>query len=197
LSPDDTLSLLRGADLLEALPRTGWLTCRVPAAESIAAHSYGVAFTTMLLADLIAQRAPAPDFDRSRALEMALVHDLGEAITTDVPSPVKQFVGRDAMKAGERRAVAQLTAAAGGRYLELYDEYTARQTLEARVVRAADKIQLLVKASQYGAAGFAGVERFWRSDDNDDHAGVPEARELLDRLRAHHDAGSWPSGDWL
>ncbi len=194
MTADDALALLRHADMLEALPRTGWITSRVPSPESIAAHSYGVAFTVMLLLDRIAARTPPPTVDRGRALEMALLHDLGEAILTDIPSPVKRFAGREAMKAAERRAVAHMTDSADPRYLALYDEYSAATTLESRVVHAADKIQLFVKASQYGAAGFAGVERFWSGGDDD--AGLPEARELLDRLRAHHAEGTWPSGDW-
>lgn len=192
---DHILRLLRRADALEALPRTGWVTSRVPAPETVAAHSYGVALTAMLLCDAIDAREDGPAFERARVLEMALIHDLGEAITTDVPSPVKRFVGRDAMKAGERRAVAHLTEDVDARYLALYDEYVAAESLEARIVHAADKVQLYVKASQYGAAGFRGVERFWRGDGIDAH-GIPEAQDLLDRLVQHHADGTWPTGDW-
>ena len=195
-APDDILRLLRQTDLLEALPRTGWITSRVPDPESVAAHSYGVAFTALLLTDLVAGRDPAPQIDRARVLEIALLHDVGEALLTDIPGPVKQFVGRDLVKATERRAVDQLVGSANPRYLDRYDEYEAAQTLESRIVHAADKIQLLVKASQYEAAGFRGVRRFWAGSTESDAAGIPEAAALLDRLRHHHGAGTWPTEDW-
>ena len=58
--PEVLLTLVRQADRLEALPRTGYLVSRVPLPESIAAHSYGVALVAMLLADAVADRPGSP-----------------------------------------------------------------------------------------------------------------------------------------
>jgi hypothetical protein len=67
--------------------------------------------------------------------------------------------------------------------------------MEARIVHAADKVQLFVKVNQYHAAGFTGVDRFWKNAASGDDCGLPEARALLDRLAEHHADGTWPVGD--
>jgi len=193
---ENVLRVLRQTDVLEALPRTGWVISRIPQPENVAAHSYGVALTAMILSDLIMARPEPPELDRSKAIEMALIHDMGEAYLTDIPSPVKTFVGRSLVKDGERRAFAKLVDGLGGRMLSLYDEYTAGQSLESRVVHAADKIQLFMKVNQYRAAGYTAVDRFWETSDDTDAQGIPEARTLLDRLAEHYRAGTWSTGDW-
>src|SRR4051794_15354555 len=63
---------------LKEIPRTGWLDRGILAeeTESVADHSYGVALLAWLL---------APDaLDRGRVVELALIHDLAEAVVGDV-----------------------------------------------------------------------------------------------------------------
>lgn len=189
---DATLALLRQADLLEALPRTGYLFSRVPRPESVAAHAYGVCLVSMVLADAIARRDSPPDLDRAALLEMALLHDLGEAMTTDIPSPIKKFLGREHVKEGERRAVEHMVADVEPRYVELWTRYEACACLESRVVHAADTIQMMVKVLQYEAAGQGDLRRFWSGTLDD--RGLPEARALLNRIRRYHVEGDWPAG---
>src|SRR5258705_13399459 len=81
------VDVLIALDPLADLPRTGWLLRGVRPCESIADHSFGVAFVTMLFVDAI--RAEGGTIDGERALRMALVHDAAEAKTGDVPMPNK------------------------------------------------------------------------------------------------------------
>ena len=189
---DATLALLRQADMLESLPRTGYLFSRVPAPESVAAHAYGVCLVSMVLADAIGRRASPPSLDRSLMFEMALLHDLGEAITTDIPSPIKTFLGRSHVKAGERRAISSMVTDVEPRYVDVWERYEANVCLESRVVHAADTIQMMVKVLQYETAGLGDLRRFWSGDLKDQ--GLPEARALLDRIVQHHVEGDWPAG---
>ena len=76
-----------GLDPMSDLPRTGWLLRGVRPCESIADHSYGVAVTVMLLCDAL--RAAGVEVDGERALRLALVHDVPEAKTGDIPLPQK------------------------------------------------------------------------------------------------------------
>ena len=48
-----TLQLLLDAHRLKRTPRTGWVMRGVPDAESVADHSYGVAFIALLLAEMV------------------------------------------------------------------------------------------------------------------------------------------------
>jgi len=49
---DHLIALLIEATVLKRLPRTGWLLRGVPAAESIADHSFGTAFVVLALASV-------------------------------------------------------------------------------------------------------------------------------------------------
>ncbi|HEY9283293.1 MAG TPA: HD domain-containing protein, partial [Pyrinomonadaceae bacterium] len=76
------LPILADLQRLKRLDRTGWvLRGLAPGAESVAAHSYGVAVAAMLLADLV--RARGVELDVERVLRLALLHDLAEARTGD------------------------------------------------------------------------------------------------------------------
>jgi putative hydrolase of HD superfamily len=69
------LSVLLELQRLKRLDRTGWVLRGLPAgAESVAAHSYGVALTAMLLADEAAARGAVLDVER--VVRLALLHDL-------------------------------------------------------------------------------------------------------------------------
>ena len=69
---------------LKRLDRTGWTLRGLPnGTESVAAHSFGVGVTAMLLADeFIAQGVV---IDVERVLRMALLHDWAEVRVGDAP----------------------------------------------------------------------------------------------------------------
>lgn len=190
------ISVLRQADRLETFPRTGYVLSRVPQPESIAAHAYGVCLASLLLAEMIEARDPAPPLDRALLLEMAVLHDLSEAVTTDIPAPVKAFLGKEAVHAAELSAAQRLLAPLRGRHMDTLRRYEACQCLESRVVHAADKIQLLLKVLQYEAAGVGDVRRFWVHEGNRDAYGLPEAEAIQARLLRFHQDGDWPIGDF-
>jgi 5'-deoxynucleotidase YfbR-like HD superfamily hydrolase len=47
------------------------------------------------------------------------------------------------------------------RYKELHEEYEERLSLEARLVKAADVIDLLVQTLAFERAGVRGLDEFW------------------------------------
>lgn len=168
---------LIGLDTLADLPRTGWLLRGVRPCESIADHSYGVAVATMLMVDAL--RAEGVAIDGERALRMALVHDAPEARTGDVPMPSKTVRVDEALAELEATLVDALLPAA---QREDWRAMERGDSLEARVVKAADKIQMMVKALCYERAQRGGLAEFWQSPKNFDDRGVPLAREVFDAI---------------
>ncbi len=193
--PDAILDLLRHADRLEALPRTGWVVSRVANPESVAAHAYGVVLTTLTLCDAIRARPEPPPLDVGRALSIATLHDIAESLITDIPSPVKRRIGAKAVLDAEREAARELLLPLSPRYVELWEEYADGQTLEARVVKAADRLQMMIKALQYERVGRGDLTRFWARAYNLNDYGLPEARALFERLLQHRADRSWPYED--
>ena len=148
---------------LKNLDRTGWtLRGLAPGTESVAAHSFGVGATAMMLADVLESRGVQIDIER--VLRMALLHDWAEARIRDMPRTATQYFGADQRKRAETAAfddIVQGLPAGETLYRELFHDYEQRSSLEARLVKAADVIDLLVEVLALERAGARGLEEFW------------------------------------
>jgi putative hydrolase of HD superfamily len=148
---------------LKHLDRTGWtLRGMTNGTESVASHSFGVSIAAMMLADEINSRGV--QLDTERVLRMALLHDWAETRVGDMPRTATHYFGADARKLAEGRAFADIVAGAGAgesKYKTLYGDYEQRQSLEARLVKAADVIDLLIQAYALERAGAKGLDEFW------------------------------------
>lgn len=148
---------------LKRLERTGWTLRGLPnGTESVAAHSFGVAVTAMLLADEVKSRGL--EVNCERLLRMALLHDWAETRVGDMPKTAINYFGTDARKNAETLAFADIVSGAGSceaEYKTLYEDYEQRSSLEARLVKAADVIDLLVQAHALERAGAQGLDEFW------------------------------------
>ena len=162
------IELLSELMRLKAVPRTGWLLRGVRDVESVAAHSFGVACAAMLLADRA--RALGMPVNIERVLRMALLHDLTEARTGDLPATIKRYFEPATLKAADERAAREMLAPLGplgADYLELWRDYEQRASLEARLVKAADKFDLLLQAREYEKGGAQALAEFWEQADED------------------------------
>jgi putative hydrolase of HD superfamily len=157
------LSTLIELQRLKRLDRTGWMLRGLPnGTESVAAHSFGVCVTAMLLADEIKMRGS--DIDIERVLRMALVHDWAETRVGDMPKTATDYFGADVRKRAEASAFADIIDAAGAsasQYKTIYHDYEQRNSVEARLVKAADVLDLLIQAYALERAGARGLDEFW------------------------------------
>lgn len=183
---EELLRLLSRAERLEALPRTGWQVCGVERPESIAAHVHGVLVVALWLAD----HHPDPKPDAERVMRIALVHDLSEAMLTDLPRPVKQLIGKDAVDRAEDRAADRILAAVPA-WRDAFTEYRRGQTLEARIVKVADRIQMLAKALAYRQQKRGDIDRFFDDPETFNDRGIAPARAVFDALRTRYKEGRW------
>jgi putative hydrolase of HD superfamily len=168
---------------LKTLDRTGWtLRGQSPGAESVAAHSYGVALAAMMLADEV--RARGVEVDVERVLRVALMHDWAEARLGDMPRTAVEYFGAQVRKEAERAAfddiVGKMTSAES--YSALHADYEERESLEARLVKAADIIDLLVQALAFERAGVRGLDEFWDGVAERDFRLEGIAAEVLDEV---------------
>lgn len=132
---------------LKAQPRTGWQLLRIPGVESVADHTFRVAMTGMILAAIAGA-------DVSHTAALCVVHDIHETRVGDI-----QAVGRAYVRTGRPEAITQdqtarLPAGAAAAIRNLVAEFEAQQTLEARVARDADKLEMLAQAVEYRQAGY-------------------------------------------
>lgn len=174
---DRIIDTLVRLDPLADLPRTGWLLRGVRPCESIADHSFGVAVVTMLLVDAL--RAEGHTVDGERALRMALVHDAAEARTGDVPMPVKTPEAERALDELDEGLARELLPED---LFETWREAEAAESLEARIVKAADKLQMMIKAHLYERQHRGELGEFWLNPKNFRDMDIPLARRVYERL---------------
>jgi putative hydrolase of HD superfamily len=177
------LEMLLELQVLDRVPRMGYVLRGVPEPESITEHSWHVGFLVWALGSRI------EGLDRLRALEIALVHDLAEVRTGDLPRVAKRYFAPGTQEAAERDVVGELLGPLGERAGELLAEYRAAETREARLVKACDKLQLMIKVAAYERWGAGWLSEFWDNPENFPDLGLDVVRELFDELRAEHGPG--------
>lgn len=182
--PEPILSLLIELQRLKRLDRTGWILRGLPnGTESVGAHSFGVSVTAMVLADRM--RGEGVKLDIEKVLRMSLLHDWAETRVGDMPRTANEFFGADVRKRAEKAAFHRIVESVdtGDRlYHQLHDEYEDRNSLEAKLVKAADVIDLLVEALALERAGARGLDEFWDVAADADFQLEAPAREIVQRI---------------
>lgn len=173
-----TVDFVRVALALKDQPRRGWLRVSPPRVESVSDHSWGVALLALVAADA------HPELDRARLLELAITHDLAEAVVGDLVPGEYAHKGEKTMR--ERAALEQmvdaLPMALRGRLLARFEELASDASPEARLVHELDKLEMAFQAERYEKQGVSPqtLREFRASAD----AGVRDAglRAAVERL---------------
>ena len=117
--------------------------------ESVAEHSFYVAYFTAILCDLLERKKIK--VNKEKAIKMALLHDLEEIFSGDILGPFKHYsenVYLEIQKVNKeliKEVFKDLPAELKREYILLWNEENERKSLEAEIVKIADKISLLSK----------------------------------------------------
>lgn len=154
------LELYFEVNALKLLYRQGWLRAGISPerCESVAEHSFGVALLGWFLAD-----GYFPEADAAKVMRMALLHDLGEVYVGDLTP--QDGVPPEVKHAKERRAVEEMLRKLprGEAYIALWEEYERGESLEARLVRQVDRLEMGLQACVYELQGTADLSPFFTS----------------------------------
>lgn len=168
---DPLLNFLTHVTQLKHLPRTGWLLAGITNPESIADHTSATALLALMLAEQInvgweGYELEGP-LDVGQIARLALVHDLAESLLTDLPHRSTDLLGKEVKRAAEARAVREIMAGLpnGDSYVALWTEYDAAATPEARLVKDADKLEMVQQALHYEGRGHANLDEFWHGHE--------------------------------
>ncbi len=182
------LDLLLELQTLDRVPRSGYALRGIAEPESVSEHSFHLIVLVWTLA------AETPEVDRARALEIALVHDLAEVRTGDLPATAARYLPAGAKAAAELAAARELLAPLDQRALELFAEYQAKESPEARFVAACDKLQILLKARVYEDWGATGLGDFRRLLEDFPEVGFAAIRRLVGELRERREGSPESAG---
>ncbi len=178
---------------LKDIVRNLWVFSKVPGGESVAAHSFNVALLTFILG---AERK----LNLSKAIKMALIHDLHEAKTGDIIEDWKIDVlkidpavlgkGKHGVTAAEKSRLEQegmdgltrnLPAPLQNTLTGLWKEFEEQKTREALFVRSMDKLDLLLQAAAYEKKHGIDFSAVFAHPNN--LAPLPEIKELQDYIK--------------
>ena len=136
MSPKEYLAIVHCIAGLKERTRHAWM--KSGRQESVAEHSWRMALMAYFLRDEF------PTVDLTRVLLMALLHDMGEVFTGDIPT----FEKTDADRAREHELrdkwIDALPAPYAAEVRSLFAEMDAMETEEAKSVKALDRMEAVI-----------------------------------------------------
>ena len=147
--------------------------------ENAAAHSWRLSLLALVFADQY------PEIDLLKLLKLCIIHDLGEALSGDIPAPLQ--------RADENKAVAErrdfttllqsLEPVVQSELLALWDEYDQAVSPEAILAKGLDKLETILQHNQ--GANPADFDYIFNLDYGrqytDGHPFLIQLRAILDR----------------
>lgn len=112
--------------------------------ESSAEHSWRLCLFVMIVSRFL------DDIDADKLLRLAVIHDLGEAVSGDIPAIEQEAMPDKSML--ERKGMCELCADlppdVRAELLALWDEYDAASTPEAQIIKGLDKLETIAQHNQ-------------------------------------------------
>ena len=170
---------------LKKIRRTGWQLRGIRNGESIADHCFGVTLLTYMLADSL-----SVPVNRDKAVAISIIHELGECRVGDIPyTALKYFPDKSKI---ESEAVEDILGPLGQKLttesLQLFQEFEEGSSVEARFVKAIDKLDMLITAAEYENTGFASLSDFWHNNSTfKPIEEFPELANYAEHLRSNRD----------
>lgn len=139
-SAEQFIAFLDKVERLKSVPRHCVTSDGV--VENVAGHSWRTALMAYLMKDELGE------IDIDKVIRMCLIHDLGEAVTGDIPT----FLKNEEHEQVEKRAVDDLLSGLPEplyrELTELFAEMEAQETKEAKVYKALDKLEAVIQHNE-------------------------------------------------
>ncbi|KAG1963482.1 HD domain-containing protein 2 [Pimephales promelas] len=180
---DNMLQFMKLVGQLKRVPRTGWVYRNIKQPESVSDHMYRMSMMALTIQDT--------SVNKERCMKLALVHDLAECIVGDI-APADN-VSKTEKHRRENEAMVHITGLLDDGLREeiynLWEEYEAQSSPEAKLVKEFDQLEMIIQAHEYeeleGKPGR--LQEFFTSTEGRFHH--PEVLSLVKSLneeRARH-----------
>jgi len=143
----DLMKFFEAAMRMKEVERTGWIERGVQRPETSSDHSFMVALMVLVL-------GTHRKLNLEKALKMAIIHDLPEAIVGDIITKENWEKGGSMWEheklSKELPAMKKLSSLSGDmEILDLWEEFEAQKTAEARFVKDIDRLATIMQAVEY------------------------------------------------
>ncbi len=157
MSYENLTEFLEQINKFKHMPRTGWVWGKVKNPETVASHSFGVAVTALILAEKEGKKV-----DTGKIVKMSLIHDLAEVLTGDMTPFDEEYKNKESVEAKKlEELVRNLPEGFRKEMRDLFSEFAEGRTEESKIVRAADKLDMVFTAWVYEKKQNVDLNRFF------------------------------------
>ena len=140
MDPRRLIEIMSVAEKLKNNTRHSWTSSNRQ--ESVAEHSWRLSLMAYFVKDEF------PEADISKVILMCIFHDLGEAITGDIPSFKKNDKDRGIENDAVDELISSLPEPYKGELSTLFLEMEEQKTLESRIYKALDKMEVVIQHNE-------------------------------------------------
>ena len=133
------------------LIQRSWTRFLMPNCANLAEHHLRVIWISLILAKMEGAK------DIEKIMKMALVHDLDESRSVDVDYVSRQFAERKSEKAISET----LKGSSLEEFIEVWKEYSAKESIEAKIVKDADILDVDIELQEFEAMG-SRIKKDWK-----------------------------------
>jgi putative hydrolase of HD superfamily len=165
---------------LKKTKRSGWIRkVNVKQPESVADHSFRTAILCMIIGDM-------KRLDTLKALKMALIHDACESLIGDLmhyKDEREELRKRELENDAMIQILSLLPEDMRKNYSEIWKDFQNKESLEARLVREIDKLEMVFQALEYEEEGYdkEKLSEFWNSVE--DSVNDSDAKAIFNMLK--------------
>lgn len=141
MNSKDIIRFLNIAEKLKCELRHSWTSTMRQ--ESVAEHSWRLCIFSWLIKDELQDQ-----YDMDKVMKMCLFHDLGEAITSDIPSFYKNEEDTRKEEAAVNQIISMLDNDLRSELSDLFIEMKEQQSKEARLFKALDKLEAVIQHNE-------------------------------------------------
>ena len=150
MQPRELINFMTIAEKLKCNTRHSWTSTNRN--ESVAEHSWRLSLLTYLVQDEF------PEADINKVIQMCIFHDLGEAITGDIPSFLKTKKDEDTEDKEMLQLLKELPSFYQEKLIALFQEMNELQTLEAKIYKALDKMEAIMQHNEADISTWIPIE---------------------------------------
>ncbi len=140
MNPRIFIDFLNTVEKLKCNLRNSWTSSG--RRESVAEHSWRLALMAVMCED------EYPELDMNKVIKMCIIHDFGEAVTGDIHSSFKTKEDELAEEKAVKELLSTLPEKECKEFSALFDEMNAMLTKEAKLVKALDKMEVLISHNE-------------------------------------------------
>ncbi|MCP8321531.1 MAG: HD domain-containing protein [archaeon] len=150
---------------LKKIKRSGWIRkVGVKEPESVADHTFRTAILCMIIGDM-------KKLDTLKMLRTALIHDACESIIGDLMhyrDEREELQKRQLENNAMIKILSLLPDDIKKNYSEIWKDFQDKESMEAKIVREMDKLEMVFQALEYEEEGYdkEKLSEFWKSAEN-------------------------------